>query len=82
MDDMLLVLAKVHSDDNSSDMMTKALPRGKFETCCDIAGLPIISTQLRGGDMLGIGLLSMWRTCAKKRNKRKDLFPFVSNMSP
>ncbi|MCI97720.1 hypothetical protein A2U01_0119021, partial [Trifolium medium] len=37
-------LAKVHTDDNGSDMMNKALPREKFEACCDIAGLAISST--------------------------------------
>lgn len=40
----LLELAKVHTDDNGADMMTKALPRSKFETCCEIAGLAVTST--------------------------------------
>jgi len=40
----LLELAKVHTDDNFVDMMTKTLLRSKFETCCEIAGLSIIST--------------------------------------
>ncbi|RDX78652.1 hypothetical protein CR513_41042, partial [Mucuna pruriens] len=35
----LLELTKVHTDDNGTDMMTKAIPRGKFEACCRIAGL-------------------------------------------
>ncbi|XP_050908574.1 LRR receptor-like serine/threonine-protein kinase FLS2 [Lathyrus oleraceus] len=39
LDAKLLELAKVHTDDNGSDMMTKALPRRKFQACCDIAGL-------------------------------------------
>ncbi|RDX80024.1 hypothetical protein CR513_39480, partial [Mucuna pruriens] len=33
MDLELLELTKVHIDDNGVDMMTKAVPRGKFETC-------------------------------------------------
>ncbi|CAJ2645756.1 unnamed protein product [Trifolium pratense] len=44
LDAKLLELVKVHTDDNGSDMMTKMLPRGKFEACCDIAGLAISST--------------------------------------
>ena len=40
----LLKLAKIHIDDNCVDMMTKTLLRSKFETCCEIAGLSIIST--------------------------------------
>ncbi|WVZ20167.1 hypothetical protein V8G54_007489 [Vigna mungo] len=44
LDVKLLELAKVHTDDNGADMMTKALPRGKFEVCCEIAGLADIST--------------------------------------
>ena len=40
----LLELAKVHTDDNGADMMTKALPRSKFETCCEIVGLAVTST--------------------------------------
>ena len=44
LDAKLLELAKIHIDDNGADMMTKALPRGKFEVCCEIAGLAIIST--------------------------------------
>ncbi|KAI5389585.1 hypothetical protein KIW84_075031 [Lathyrus oleraceus] len=44
LDAKLLELAKVHTNDNGYDMMTKALPRGKFEVCCDITGLAISST--------------------------------------
>ncbi|KAI5402703.1 hypothetical protein KIW84_050343 [Lathyrus oleraceus] len=44
LDTKLLELAKVHTYDNGFDMMTKALPRGKFEACCDIASLAIFST--------------------------------------
>jgi len=40
----MLELEKIHTDDNGSDMMTKALPRGKFEVCCSIAGMAISST--------------------------------------
>jgi len=29
----LLELEKIHTDDNGSDMMTKPLPKGEFETC-------------------------------------------------
>ena len=44
LDAKLLELAKIHTDYNGADMMTKALPRGKFEVCCEIAGLAGIST--------------------------------------
>ena len=44
LDAKLLDLAKIHTDDNGADMMTKALPRGKFEVYCEIAGLAVIST--------------------------------------
>jgi len=40
LDAKLLVLEKVHIDDNGANMMTEALPRGKFE----IVGLAVIST--------------------------------------
>ena len=43
-DAKLLELAKIHTDDNGANMMTKALPRGKFEVSCEIAGLAVIST--------------------------------------
>lgn len=36
LDAKLLELSKVHIDYSSYDMMTKVLPRGKLETCCDI----------------------------------------------
>ena len=39
-----LVLEKVHTDDNGTDMMTKVLPRGKLETCCELAGLCSLAT--------------------------------------
>ncbi|XP_047171523.1 pheophorbide a oxygenase, chloroplastic-like [Vigna umbellata] len=39
LDAKLLELAKVHTDDKGADMMTKALPRGKFEVRREIAGL-------------------------------------------
>ncbi|RDY03187.1 hypothetical protein CR513_13261, partial [Mucuna pruriens] len=38
LDAKLLKLIKVPTDDNGVDMMTKAIPRGKFEAC-EIAGL-------------------------------------------
>lgn len=44
LDAKLLELAKFHTNDNGHDMMTKALPRGKFEAYCDIVGLTISST--------------------------------------
>lgn len=39
LDDKLLELDKVHTDDNGTDMMTKALPRWKFEVCCSLVGM-------------------------------------------
>ena len=44
LNDKLLELEKVHTDENGSDMMTKSLPRWKFEACCLIAGLAATST--------------------------------------
>lgn len=44
LDAKLLELVKVHTNDNGSGMMTKALSRGKFEACCDIVYLVISST--------------------------------------
>lgn len=44
LDAKLLELEKIHTDDNGSDMMTKALPRGKFETCRSLAGVASTST--------------------------------------
>ncbi|RDX89639.1 hypothetical protein CR513_28615, partial [Mucuna pruriens] len=44
LDAKLLELSKVHTNDNDVDMMTKALPRGKFEACYEIVGLAITST--------------------------------------
>jgi len=41
-----LAMEKIHTDDNGADMMTKALPRRKFEVCCEIAGLTVISTYI------------------------------------
>jgi reverse transcriptase-like protein len=40
----LFALEKVHTDVNASDMLTKVLPRSKFEFCRDVAGLAISST--------------------------------------
>ncbi|RDY00874.1 hypothetical protein CR513_15890, partial [Mucuna pruriens] len=44
LDAKLLELAKVHIANNGVDMMTKIVPRGKFEACCEIAGLAITCT--------------------------------------
>ncbi|VFQ67761.1 unnamed protein product [Cuscuta campestris] len=44
LDAKLLELAKVQTDDNGADMLTKALPKWKFDVCCEIAGLAITST--------------------------------------
>ena len=38
LDSKFLELEKIHTNDNGSDMMTKTLPRGKFEDCCMVAG--------------------------------------------
>lgn len=32
-------LQKIHTDDNGADMLTKALPREKTDTCKEVAGL-------------------------------------------
>ena len=44
LDSKLLELEKIHTDDNGSDMLTKILPKGKFETCRLAAGLENSST--------------------------------------
>ncbi|RDX67831.1 hypothetical protein CR513_53245, partial [Mucuna pruriens] len=44
LDVKLLELDKVHTDDNGTNMMTKVVPRGKFEACCEIVWLAITST--------------------------------------
>ncbi|RDY13920.1 hypothetical protein CR513_01100, partial [Mucuna pruriens] len=44
LDAKLLELTKVHTDNNGADMMTKTVPRGKFEAYCEIARLMITST--------------------------------------
>ena len=44
LDSKLLELEKIHTNDNGSDMMTKALPRGKFEDCSMVAGMEVSST--------------------------------------
>ena len=37
-------LEKVHTDDNGANMMTKAFSKAKFEVCCEITDLAVIST--------------------------------------
>ena len=44
LDSKLLEFEKIHTDENGSDMLTKILPRGKFEACCVVAGLAFSST--------------------------------------
>ena len=44
LNDKLLTLEKIHTDDNGSDMLTKALTREKLEICCSIAGMANPST--------------------------------------
>ena len=39
MDEKLVELEKIHTDDNGSNMLTKVLPRNKFEFCRSVAGL-------------------------------------------
>ncbi|GMJ01978.1 hypothetical protein HRI_003867000 [Hibiscus trionum] len=40
----LLELEKIHTDDNGADMLTKALPRVKFEACCLTFGMEAFPT--------------------------------------
>lgn len=35
----MLRLEKIHTDENGSDMLTKTLPKGKFEFCREAAGI-------------------------------------------
>jgi hypothetical protein len=44
LNDKLLALEKIHTDDNGSDMLTKALAREKLEICRSIAGMENPST--------------------------------------
>ncbi len=44
LDSKLLELDKIHTNDNGSDMMTKAFPRGMFQDCCMVAGMAVSST--------------------------------------
>lgn len=39
LDSKLMELHKIHTDDNSSDMLTKVLPKEKFEFCHTVAKL-------------------------------------------
>ncbi|WVZ22096.1 hypothetical protein V8G54_000640 [Vigna mungo] len=66
---LLLDLAKVHTEDNGVDMMTKALPIGKFEACCEITSGADISAQSWEGDLLGYWapFLSHFWTVGSKR---------------
>nr|GEV20988.1 retrovirus-related Pol polyprotein from transposon TNT 1-94 [Tanacetum cinerariifolium] len=43
-EDGMLELNKVHTDDNASDMLTKAVAREKLKVCCSIAGMANSST--------------------------------------
>ncbi|GMI85509.1 cysteine-rich RLK (RECEPTOR-like protein kinase) 8 [Hibiscus trionum] len=40
----LLELEKIYTDDNGADMLTKALPRMKFEACCLTSGMEAFPT--------------------------------------
>jgi hypothetical protein len=44
LNDKLLTLEKIHTDDNGLDMLTKALTREKLETCRSITGMANPST--------------------------------------
>ena len=35
----MLMIEKVHTSENKADMLTKSLPKGKFEQCSSLAGL-------------------------------------------
>ena len=39
LNDKLVEIEKFYTDDNGVDMLTKALPRWKFEVCCSLARL-------------------------------------------
>lgn len=44
LDVKLLELEKVHTNDNGVDMMTRELSRKKFEICCEMICLVVITT--------------------------------------
>ena len=62
LDSKLLELENIHTNDNGSDMMYKALPKVKFEECFMIGGMTVSSTQSVWGELLGFGTFSlpMW----------------------
>ncbi|KAK2972095.1 hypothetical protein RJ640_010258 [Escallonia rubra] len=35
----MIKIKKIHTDDNPSDMMTKVIPKEKFELCTELAGM-------------------------------------------
>lgn len=39
LDSKMLQLEKIHTDENGSDMMTKALPKEKLVVCREVAGM-------------------------------------------
>lgn len=53
-----LELSKTHIEDNGSHMITKALPRGKFEACCDIIGFWLFLPHSCEGEFIKFGLPS------------------------
>jgi len=57
LDAKLLEVVKIHTNDNGAHMMAKALPRGKFRVCCEIAGLASYLQKFMKGKFFGFGLL-------------------------
>ena len=70
LDAKLLELEKVHTDDNGADMMTKALPRGKFEVCCEMRLSP---HSCEGEICWVLGSLPMWRKGPKLKKPMSHL---------
>lgn len=56
----LLELEKIHINDNGADVLIKALPKKKFETCCLITDMANILTEWEGNFCQVVGGLTMW----------------------
>ena len=58
LEDKMLELDKVHTDDNGSDMLTKVLAREKLKICCSIAGMTNSSSYAKKGRFVGFLFLA------------------------
>ena len=54
LNDELFELEKIHTDHNGSDMLTRNLPRSKFEFCRSIVGMTSSSSKSNRGRFDGL----------------------------